>query len=229
MKRNNPSHQRIPLYCSQPSQIQLAREAEAELYYFPPIRDGDGAPPPPSIPACYSLPRAQVALQTANDSEDELFNFPPAREGNDAPLFPPTPGHSRPHRPPATQRGSQKPSLSSKEEPSQSQRRRQPNMGLGRANIVNLNMAAVRPYALYRLLSLITNGVRFHQAKSSLKQDLRIQDERPMKKRRVTSRDEDNMELVRPRIASLKERVEKVAAEARDVTIALEELLCETQ
>jgi len=135
MKRNNPSHQRIPLYCSQPSQIQLAREAEAELYYFPPIRDGDGAPLP------HSLPRAQVALQTANDSEDELFNFPPAREGNDAPLFP---GHSRPHRPPATQRGSQKPSLSSKEEPSQSQRHRQPKKGLGRANIVN--MAAVRPY-----------------------------------------------------------------------------------
>jgi hypothetical protein len=217
MKGNNPPRQPIPLYCSQsPEQIQLAREAEAELYHFSPIRDGDSATLFPSIPA---------AQQTTDDSEGGTFCFPPIKEGNSAPLLPPIPGRSRPGRPQATQRGSQKPPLSSKEEPSQSQRRQQPNIGLGRANIVN--MAAVRPYTL-----LIMNGIYFHQAKSSLKQDSGIQDvadEHPMKKRRVTSRDENNMELVRYRIAGLKERVEKVAAEARDITSALEELLRETQ
>ena len=76
------------------------------------------------------------------------------------------------------------------------------------------------------------NGIYFHQAGSSLKWDLGIQDvadEHPMKKQRVTSCDENNMELVWYRIAGLKERVEKVAAEARDITSALEELLCETR
>jgi hypothetical protein len=48
-----------------------------------------------------------------------------------------------------------------------------------------------------------------------------------MKKRRVTFRDEDDMELVRYRIASLKERVKKVVAEARDIDSALQELLRE--
>jgi hypothetical protein len=46
-----------------------------------------------------------------------------------------------------------------------------------------------------------------------------------MKKRCVTPRDENDMELVRYRIAGLKERVEKVAAEARSITSALEDLL----
>jgi hypothetical protein len=46
-----------------------------------------------------------------------------------------------------------------------------------------------------------------------------------MKKRRVTFRDEDGMELARYRVASLKERVEKVVAEARDIDSALQELL----
>ena len=108
------------------------------------------------------------------------------------------------------------------------QHRWQCNVGLGRANIVNTT--AVRPYTLYRSLFLITNDVYFHQEKSSLKQDLGIQDVAdrcPMKKRRVTSHDENDMELVQPRIASLKERVEKLAAEARDITSALEELLRE--
>lgn len=215
MKGDNPPRQRcgISLSCSQSTeQIRLDREAAAELYYFP----GERGSLSPSIPA---------AQKTRNDSEDEdsIFYFPPIKEENSAPLV-----RSSPRRPQATQRDSKKPPLSSKEEPSQSQRRRQPNMGLGRANIVN--MAVVRPYTLYSLLLLITIGVCFHQAKSSSKQDLRIQDvadERPMKKRRVTPRDEDDMELVRPRVASLKERVEKVAAEARDIATALEELLRE--
>ena len=49
-----------------------------------------------------------------------------------------------------------------------------------------------------------------------------------MKKRRVTFRDEDGMELGHYRVASLKERVEKVVAEARDIDSALQELLRET-
>ena len=165
-----------------------------------------------------------------DDSKGGTFCFPPIKEGNSAPLLPPIPGYSHPGRPQATQRGSRKPPLSSKEEPSQSQCRRQPNIGLGRANIVN--MAAVRPYTLYRSLLLIMNGIYFHQARSSLKRDSGIQDvadEHLMKKQCVTSHDENNMELVWYRIAGLKKRVEKVAAEARDITSALEELLCETR
>jgi hypothetical protein len=149
MKGNNPLRQPIPLHCSQsPEQIRLAREAEDELYYFSPIRDGDSAPHFPSIPA---------AQQTTNDSEDDTFYFPPIKEGNSAPLLSPIPGRSCLARPQATQRGSQKFPLSSKEKPSQSQCRQQPNIGLGRANIVNT--AAVRPYTLYRSRLLITNGI----------------------------------------------------------------------
>jgi hypothetical protein len=43
----------------------------------------------------------------------------------------------------------------------------------------------------------------------------------------VTFHDEDNMELVWHRITSVKERVENVAAEARDINSVLEELLHE--
>jgi len=50
-------------------------------------------------------------------------------------------------------------------------------------------------------------------------------DERPMKKRRIAFCDEDDIKLMQCKIASLKKRVEKVAAEARDVVSALEELL----
>jgi hypothetical protein len=131
MKGDNPPRQRcgISLSCSQSAeQIRLDREAAADIYYFP----GDRGSLSPSIPA---------AQKTRNDSEDEdsMFYFPPIKEGNSAPLLPAIPGRSSPRRPKATQRDSKKPPLSSKEEPSQSQRRRQPNMGLGRANIVNLN------------------------------------------------------------------------------------------
>jgi len=78
------------------------------------------------------------ATQTGLDYEDEakLYGY-----------FPPIRGRSRTLCPQATQGGSQKPPLSSKEEPSQSQHRRQPSMGLGRANVVNT--VAVRPYTLY--------------------------------------------------------------------------------
>ena len=217
MKGDNPPHQRrgLPTFCSQTAkQIWLSREAAAEVYYFPPIRDGGSAPLPPSIPAAQQTrndskdedsifyfppirdgdsaplpPSIPAAQQTKNNSEDEdsIFYFPPIKEGNSAPLRPPIPG-----RPQASQRpGSQKPPLSSKEEPSQSQHRQQPNIGLGRANIVNTT--AVRPYTLYRSLLLITNDVYFYEEKSSLKQqDPEIQDVAdrcPMKKRRVTSRD----------------------------------------
>ena len=71
----------------------------------------------------------------------------------------------------------------------------------------------------------------FSLGQTLLKQDSEIQDvadERPMKKRRVTFRDEDGMELARYRVASLKERVEKMVAEARDIDSALQELLRET-
>jgi hypothetical protein len=72
----------------------------------------------------------------------------------------------------------------------------------------------------------------FHQAKSSLKRGSRIQDvadERPLKKRRVTFRDEDDMGAVWHEIAILKERVAKVAAEAQDINTTLQELLHKTR
>jgi hypothetical protein len=75
---------------------------------------------------------------------------------------------------------------------------------------------------------LITNGCLFLSGQI---QDLEIQDvtdERPMKKRHVTFHDEDNMELVQHRITSVKERVENVATEARDINSVLKELLHET-
>ena len=148
MKGDNPPRQYIKLYCDQPTQTGLDYEDEAKLYgYFPPIREGDSTPPFVSISARYTPPRFQTAQQATNDSEDELFKFSPIRIGNAPPLFPPIPGRSRPLCPQATQRDSQKPPLSSKEEPSQSRHRRQPTMGLGRANIINT--VAVRPYTLY--------------------------------------------------------------------------------
>jgi hypothetical protein len=150
MKGDNPSRQYITLYCDQATQTGLDYEAEAALYgYFPPIRGRDRTLPLPFTPARYSPPPVQAAQQATNDSENEdsIFYFPPIKEGNSAPLVPAIHGRSSPRRSQATQRGSQKPPLSSKEEPSQSRRRRQPNMGLGRANIVN--MVAVRSYTLY--------------------------------------------------------------------------------
>jgi len=136
MKGDNPPRQYIPLYCSQSSQTRLDHEAEDDIFYFPPIRDGNSTPLSSSIPTRDSPPHFQAAQPTSNDSEDELFYFPPIKEGTDMPFAPPIPDRSRPRRPQATQRGSQK-LPSSKEESSQLERRRQPNMRLGRANIVN--------------------------------------------------------------------------------------------
>jgi hypothetical protein len=78
---------------------------------------------------------------------------------------------------------------------------------------------------------LITNGICSPQTKSTLKRDSGKQDvdERLLKRRRVTVRDEDEMGSVRCEIASLKESVEKVAAEARDIKSMLEELIRETR
>lgn len=150
MNGDNPSRQCITLYCDEATQTGLDYEAEAALYgYFPPIRGRDRTLPLPFTPAHYSPPPVQAAQQAMNDSEDEdsIFYFPPIKEANPPPLLPAIHGRSSPRRPQATQRDSQKPPLSSKEERFQSQRRRQPNMGLGRANIVNT--VAVRSYTLY--------------------------------------------------------------------------------
>lgn len=79
---------------------------------------------------------------------------------------------------------------------------------------------------------LITSGICSLQTNSSLKRDSGIQDaadERPLKRRRVTVRDEDEMGSVRCEIASLKESVEKVAAETRDIKRMLKKLVCETR
>jgi hypothetical protein len=127
----------IPLYCSRATQTQLDYEAEDDLFYFPPIREGNSTPLTPSesipAPSRYISHCSQPAQQTTSDSQAELLDFPSIIEGNDTRLAP--------CRPQATQRGSQSP-LSS-EEASQLQRRRQPNIGLGRANIADTVDAAV--------------------------------------------------------------------------------------
>ena len=77
---------------------------------------------------------------------------------------------------------------------------------------------------------LITNGVHFHQATSPLKRKSRIQDVadgRPLKKRCVDFHGQGGTRLVQHEIASLKERIGKVAAEAQDITSTLQELLRE--
>ena len=77
---------------------------------------------------------------------------------------------------------------------------------------------------------LITNGVHFHQATSPLKRKSRIPDVadgRPLKKRRVDFHGQGGTRSVQYEIASLKERIGKVAAEAQDITSTLQELLRE--
>ena len=77
---------------------------------------------------------------------------------------------------------------------------------------------------------LITNGVHFHQATSPLKRKSRIPDvadRRPLKKRRVDFHGQGGTRSVQYEIASLKERIGKVAAEAQDITSTLQELLRE--
>ena len=76
------------------------------------------------------------------------------------------------------------------------------------------------------------NGVYFHQATSPLKWKSGIQDVadgRPLKKQHVVFHGEGSMrsESVQHEIASFKERIGKVAAEAQDITSMLQELLCE--
>lgn len=146
MRGDNPPHQYIPLYCSQPSQAQL--DSEAELYYFPPIRDGNSTPQvSSSIPVYHSPPRSQAAQQALNGPEDELSSLPSIQEGNDTPTVPPISARSHPQ---VTQRVLRRLPSSSKGGPSQSRRRQQLNMGLGAANIVNT--VEVRLYTLYRSL-----------------------------------------------------------------------------
>ena len=77
---------------------------------------------------------------------------------------------------------------------------------------------------------LITNGVHFHQATSLLKRKSGIQDVadgRPLKKRCVVFHGEGSTRSVQHEIASLKERIGKVAAEAQDITSTLQKLLRE--
>ena len=129
---SNPPRQHTRLRSSQSSQAQLDYGAGAELYRFPTTLERNGA----HVPSMSACPRPRAAQQTMNDSEDDIWDFPPIKIGNQAPLFP----HSLP--------------LSSKEGPSRLQRRQQPNIGLGGANIVNtvdgVMPVKVRLYTLYR-------------------------------------------------------------------------------
>jgi len=78
---------------------------------------------------------------------------------------------------------------------------------------------------------LIMNGIYFHQATSPFKQDLGtkdIADECLLKKQHVAFHGEGSMRSVQHEIASLKERIEKLANEAQDISSTLQELLPET-
>jgi hypothetical protein len=83
------------------------------------------------------------ATQTQDDSEAGDSDFPPCRVGNCPPLIssrysPVTvPSHSRHPRAAASSILQRQLSISSEEEPSQTQRHRKLNTGLGRSNIVN--------------------------------------------------------------------------------------------
>jgi len=74
---------------------------------------------------------------TQNDSGDESSDFPSIRIRDSSPPIPSISAFPRSARPGETQRDSQPISLSSGEEPTQSQYRRQQNKGLGETNILN--------------------------------------------------------------------------------------------
>jgi len=74
---------------------------------------------------------------TQNDSENESSDFPSIRIRDSSPPVPSISTRSHSARPGAVRRDSQPISLSSEEEPPQSQRRRQPKKGLGGTNILN--------------------------------------------------------------------------------------------
>jgi hypothetical protein len=189
------------------------------------------------------------------DSDDslELSDFPPIKIRKSTP---PIPVCFRPPRPQAARGlgGSQElPVLvSSEEEPPRSQHR-QPNTGLGRANILNM-VGRIVPVPHAKVTSYLFTtagshanceckfqGVRSHLGKSPLKrqrrqdsgiQDAASADEPPLKKQRLTSTLlEKDMRWVRNEIVDVRESLEKIAAEARegrrDINSTLQELLRE--
>jgi hypothetical protein len=83
--------------------------------------------------------------QTQDDSEAEVSDFPPIRERNSTPPAPPAHSHL-PCRQAAPTSSKQLP-LSSEEGEPQLRRRRHPDVGLGRSNVLNVvdTLAPVGP------------------------------------------------------------------------------------
>jgi hypothetical protein len=87
-------------------------------------------------------------LQTQDDSEAEVSSdFPPIRERNSTPPAPPAHAHSRLPRRQAVPTSSKQLPLSSEEEEPQFRGRRQPDVGLGQSNVLNMvdTLAPVGP------------------------------------------------------------------------------------
>ena len=87
-------------------------------------------------------------LQTQDDSEAEVsLDFPPIREWNSTPPAPPAHAHSRLPRCQVVPTSSKQLPLSSEEEEPQFRGHRQPDVGLGRSNVLNVvdTLAPVGP------------------------------------------------------------------------------------
>jgi hypothetical protein len=130
-------------------------------------------------------------------------------------------------------------SLSNEEKPPRLRR------GLGDTNIVNVVDATapvqhrkVTPscYTLLQQANLESKckAVHSHQTKSLLKRESGIQDvtdERPTKKRRLSSRNKDNVKRtpMQQEMVLLKQSVQRIEAEVREANVTLKDLLHEIQ
>ena len=136
MKGYNPGHHHhISLHCNQPPEVQ--NNPEDDLWYFPPIREGNSPP-----------------LQMQNNSNDS--DFLPIREWNSTPPTP-VPTCSCQTRPWVARKFSQQLPLSSSGDKPQLQHYQQPSEGLGQTNILNVvdtleKHAKVAPYTYSRWL-----------------------------------------------------------------------------
>lgn len=173
------------------------------------------------------------ATQTQDDYEAEYSDFLSYRLANGPALIAThysPPSHSRHSRAAASGIYQRQLTVSSEEEPSQTQRHRQPSTGLGQSNIVNTVGAAamVSRTKVIRIFLARSNangefkcqGDPSHCKKPSLKRqgsmDQDASNERPSTRRHSAPCDDDNMGWVRREIASIKETLEEMASEARE-------------
>lgn len=158
-------------------------------------------------------------------SEVEDSDFPPCKIGNSPPLFLRSPSY---HRYPRKLEAAS----SSESQPPQSQRRRQPDAGLGQINLVNTVHTKVISYIQALHVATLMMNVKCQddpsfQGNTSLKRQSSAgmaQDPaangQPLKRRHLAPRardlDDHNMSWVRREIAGIKETLEEIASDARE-------------